>query len=200
MVFPFLTAPVPPPCCLPAAFVPPWAALVAFRILAPQAGLEPVPSAVAAQSPNHWTAREFPAGPILAELHTHSDPAVTPPAFCSPLIVPLFHLNKKSLSSHVPGRSGHTYLNILYSCVSNYFWLPQFYKGAVCFLRRDHLPVWVSLCLTVSYPTNLTKLTIQPSLLSHGPGFQKHTDPHTDTHKKWTWRTKSESSLLVWFG
>ena len=61
MVFPFLTAPVPPPCCLPAAFVPPWAALVAFRILAPQAGLEPVPSAVAAQSPNHWTAREFPA-------------------------------------------------------------------------------------------------------------------------------------------
>ena len=29
-------------------------------ILVPQPGIKPVPSAVKAQSPNHWTAREFP--------------------------------------------------------------------------------------------------------------------------------------------
>ena len=29
-------------------------------IFVPQPGIEPVPSAVKARSPNHWTAREFP--------------------------------------------------------------------------------------------------------------------------------------------
>ena len=29
-------------------------------ILVPRSGIEPGPSAVKAQSPNHWTAREFP--------------------------------------------------------------------------------------------------------------------------------------------
>ena len=30
-------------------------------ILVPGPGIEPAPSAVKAQSPNHWTAREFPS-------------------------------------------------------------------------------------------------------------------------------------------
>ena len=38
-----------------------WLCLVACRILVPQPGIEPRPSAVKAQSPNHWTAREFPS-------------------------------------------------------------------------------------------------------------------------------------------
>ena len=33
---------------------------MAFRVLAPQPGIEPVPSARKAQSPNHWTIRYFP--------------------------------------------------------------------------------------------------------------------------------------------
>ena len=33
---------------------------VALGILVPQPGIEPVPSAGEAQSPNHWPAREFP--------------------------------------------------------------------------------------------------------------------------------------------
>ena len=36
---------------------------VACRFLVPQPGIEPVPSAVKAQSPNDWTSREFP-GPL----------------------------------------------------------------------------------------------------------------------------------------
>ena len=37
-----------------------WPHAVACRILFPQPRIEPVPLAVEAQSPNHWTAREFP--------------------------------------------------------------------------------------------------------------------------------------------
>ena len=33
---------------------------MACRILAPQPGIKPGPPAIAAQSPNHWTTREFP--------------------------------------------------------------------------------------------------------------------------------------------
>ena len=33
---------------------------VACGILVPQPGIEPTPSAVKVQSPNHWTAKEFP--------------------------------------------------------------------------------------------------------------------------------------------
>ena len=40
----------------------------AFGILAPQPGMEPVLPAVEAQSPNHWTAREFPIDQILTQL------------------------------------------------------------------------------------------------------------------------------------
>ena len=38
---------------------------MACRILVPQPGIEPVPPAVEAQSPNHWAAREFPSEPFL---------------------------------------------------------------------------------------------------------------------------------------
>ena len=42
-----------------------WPCHVACRILAPQGpGIEPKPSAVKVRSPNHWTAREFPAPPV----------------------------------------------------------------------------------------------------------------------------------------
>ena len=37
-----------------------WPCHVACRILFPPSGTEPRPLAVRAQSPNHWTAREFP--------------------------------------------------------------------------------------------------------------------------------------------
>ena len=37
-----------------------WPCSVACGILVPRPGIEPGPSAVKAQSPNHWTAREFP--------------------------------------------------------------------------------------------------------------------------------------------
>ena len=37
-----------------------WPQQEACRILAPQPGIKPVPPAVEAQSPNHWTAREVP--------------------------------------------------------------------------------------------------------------------------------------------
>ena len=33
---------------------------VACRIVVPREGIEPVPSAAKARSPNHWTTREFP--------------------------------------------------------------------------------------------------------------------------------------------
>ena len=38
-----------------------WLHCVACRILIPQSGIEAQPSAVKAQSPNHWTTREFPS-------------------------------------------------------------------------------------------------------------------------------------------
>ena len=37
-----------------------WLHRVACGILVPQPGIEPVPSAVKVQGPNHWTVREFP--------------------------------------------------------------------------------------------------------------------------------------------
>ena len=37
-----------------------WPRCAACRILVSQPGMEPVPSAVKARSPNHWTARYFP--------------------------------------------------------------------------------------------------------------------------------------------
>ena len=40
----------------------PWPCHTACRILVPQLGIEPGPSAVKVQSPNHWTARKIPYG------------------------------------------------------------------------------------------------------------------------------------------
>ena len=37
-----------------------WPCRVTCRMLVPRPGIEPMPPAVEAQSPNHWTAREFP--------------------------------------------------------------------------------------------------------------------------------------------
>ena len=37
-----------------------WPQQAACRILVPQPMIEPVPPAIEAQSPNHWTAREVP--------------------------------------------------------------------------------------------------------------------------------------------
>ena len=37
-----------------------WLHCVACGILVPRPGIVPMPPAVEAQSPNHWTAREFP--------------------------------------------------------------------------------------------------------------------------------------------
>ena len=42
-----------------------WPCCTACGILVPQPGIEPWPSAVRAQSSNHWTAREFPKGYFL---------------------------------------------------------------------------------------------------------------------------------------
>ena len=39
-----------------------WSCREACEILVLRPGIEPVPLAVEAQSPNHWTAREFPHG------------------------------------------------------------------------------------------------------------------------------------------
>ena len=45
---------------------------MACGILVPRPGIEPVPSAVTAQSPNYWSAREFPncilVGAVWGEL------------------------------------------------------------------------------------------------------------------------------------
>ena len=37
-------------------------------ILAPRPGVEPVPPAVEARSPNHWAAKEFPAGTFIISI------------------------------------------------------------------------------------------------------------------------------------
>ena len=37
-----------------------WLCFVAYGILVPQPGIKAGPSAVRAQNPNHWTARELP--------------------------------------------------------------------------------------------------------------------------------------------
>ena len=37
-----------------------WLCHDSYKILAPRPGIEPTPSAVKVQSPNHWTAREVP--------------------------------------------------------------------------------------------------------------------------------------------
>ena len=37
-----------------------WLHCMAYRILVPWLGIEPMPPVVEAQSPNHWTTREFP--------------------------------------------------------------------------------------------------------------------------------------------
>ena len=37
-----------------------WLCLLAFRVLVPQPDIEPGPSVMKAQNPNHWTPREFP--------------------------------------------------------------------------------------------------------------------------------------------
>ena len=41
----------------------------AYGILVPRPGIEPRPPAVEAQSPNHWTTREFPKFKITCCLH-----------------------------------------------------------------------------------------------------------------------------------
>ena len=43
-------------------FFSPWPRRGACGILVPGPGIEPVSPAVEAQTPNHWTAREFPQG------------------------------------------------------------------------------------------------------------------------------------------
>ena len=44
---------------------------MACRTLVPQPGIEPAPSAVKAQSPNHWTTKEFPLIFILQSNTTY---------------------------------------------------------------------------------------------------------------------------------
>ena len=39
-----------------------------YRILVPRPGIEPMPPAMEAQSPSHWTARELPPQPIFFHL------------------------------------------------------------------------------------------------------------------------------------
>ena len=43
-----------------------WLCYVTCGILVPPPGIEPGPSVVKAQSPNHWTAREFPRNFLFA--------------------------------------------------------------------------------------------------------------------------------------
>ena len=60
--------PVPGPYRTPCS--PPFFSFLFFffcRILVPQPGIEPTPLAVKAWSPNHWTAREFPAAALFKE-------------------------------------------------------------------------------------------------------------------------------------
>ena len=47
-------------CCIFWLFFFFWLYCTACGILVPRPGMEPVPPAVEARSPNHWTAREFP--------------------------------------------------------------------------------------------------------------------------------------------
>ena len=47
-----------------------WSHLMACGILVPWSGIEPAPSAVNTQSPNHWTAREFPHSASRRSLQT----------------------------------------------------------------------------------------------------------------------------------
>ena len=49
------------------SFFPPffWPCCATCGILVPRPGFEPVPPAVEVQSPNHWTAREFPSFTLL---------------------------------------------------------------------------------------------------------------------------------------
>ena len=49
-----------------------WPRHAACRILVPQPGIEPVPTALGAQSLNHWTAREVPAYPTSVCYHSIS--------------------------------------------------------------------------------------------------------------------------------
>ena len=46
-----------------------WLCLTACEILIPRPGIEPGPSAVKVQSPNHWTAREYPATALFLTAH-----------------------------------------------------------------------------------------------------------------------------------
>ena len=47
------------------------AVCAACGILVPQPGIKPVPCAVKAWSPNHWTAREFPKFHYILTCHTY---------------------------------------------------------------------------------------------------------------------------------
>ena len=49
-----------------------WSCGEACRILVPRPGIEPVPSAVKALSPNHWTARKFPTETVSITIITYS--------------------------------------------------------------------------------------------------------------------------------
>ena len=46
-----------------------WPRHSVYRILGPQAGIEPGPSTVKAQSPNHWTTRELPLSASCCQLY-----------------------------------------------------------------------------------------------------------------------------------
>ena len=58
----FCELPSPTPTPIPH---PPPLCHMAYRIVVPQLGIEPMPPAVEAWSPNHWTAREFPELPFI---------------------------------------------------------------------------------------------------------------------------------------
>ena len=47
-----------------------WLNCVAYGILVPQPGIEPMPPALKVWSLNHWTAGEVPQSPYFSEVHS----------------------------------------------------------------------------------------------------------------------------------
>lgn len=142
-----------------------------------------------------WYHFDEPSHPTLRASKTHLPSG----ASLANTILPLFNFHKKPLSSR---SNGDTYLKVLYSCVNDYFGLSELYKGDVWFLRRNHLPVWISHCLKVSH--SKISLNAPSSLLSDLTNLDSKNllTPHTDTHKKQARvkKKKSGSPLLcfVW--
>ena len=159
------------PSPLPIIYLLPWWHSESYL---PKQGLNPCPLqwkgwALTTGPPGH----SLP-GAILTKLPTHSDPYHDSTCPLCPLIVPVFHLNKKPLSSRVLGSSGHTYLIIL-MCEWLLLVFSILQRGCLLCKKKSLTCLNLPLCYSI-LPYRFHQ-THHLALLSHGPGFQKHTDP-----------------------